>query len=181
MSLFYKKTTFYILLVATIGMIVAMFIQGRPLTLPGTPAGIVSLELAATDANVQAVLETWKEAGNTDAELIQVAINNTRLDFLFLLCYALFLFTVAKQISRFYAHKKMFNVVAWMAILSAVLDIIENMGMLNSLNGEGNDAIAFATAAAAYFKWIAVILVIVFLLLAVLHKLVFKQNRQPLN
>jgi hypothetical protein len=176
MHLFHKRSTFYILLVSTIVMIVLMFLQGKPLTTPATPAGIISLELAARTDAVLSVIESWEEAGSTDGELIQVAIRNTWLDFLFLTCYSLFLFTAARQLSSFFKCKKFFNAVALAALAAGLLDIIENAGMLQSLQGKGSPLIALLTAIAAYCKWITVFFVIGFLLTAGIIRL-FRQKR----
>jgi len=143
-----------------------MFLQGKPLNTPATPAGIISLELAATTDAVLAVTETWNEAGSTDDELIKVAVNNTWLDFLFLTCYSLFLFTAARQLSAFFYCKRIFKTVAYAALATGLLDITENIGMLKSLYGQGSPMIALLTATASYCKWIVVMSVIGFLLCA---------------
>ncbi|MBC7934209.1 MAG: hypothetical protein H7Y86_02455 [Rhizobacter sp.] len=181
MSLFYKRATLYILLVSTIAMIVLLLLQGRPLHTAATPHGIISLEFAATATAVEAVLESWSEAALPGQNIITIAENNTWLDFIFLFCYSLFLFTAARQLSTFFSAKKLFNTVGYAALLSGILDIAENIGMLRSLQGSINDTTAFMTAIAAYFKWIIVLAVLLFLLAGFILKLVNGKRGGDLN
>lgn len=153
-----------------------MFLQGKPLNTPATPAGIISLELAATTDAVLSVTESWKEAGNTDDELIKVAVLNTWLDFVFLTCYALFLFTAARQLSFFFKCRRIFNTVARAALTAGLLDIFENAGMLQSLQGQASPTIAFLTALAAYCKWIIVFFVTGFLFTAAIIRLFWRNT-----
>ena len=178
MNLFHKRTTLYILFVSTIVMIVLMFFQGKPLN---NTASIISLELAATQTDVQAVLETWSEASTREVDLIQVAVANTRLDFLFLLAYSLFLFTVVTQLGSYFSSRNLFKLVAYAALLSGILDVVENIGMLQSLRGNISDNVALATAVASYFKWVLVICVITFVLVAFMAKLIQNKKQPGLN
>ncbi|RYY48646.1 MAG: hypothetical protein EOO06_09670 [Chitinophagaceae bacterium] len=101
-----------------------MFLQGRPLTTQATPHGILSLEFAASMPAVEAVIETWKESGDTDNELIEVAVDNTRLDFLFLTSYTLFFLAAALQLSLLVKQKALLQLVAVAALLAGLLDVV---------------------------------------------------------
>ncbi len=174
MNLFYKRSTLYILLISTVIVAVLMLLQGSPMKATG--AGILSLEFASTKMAVDAVMETWEESSTAEKDIIKVAINNTRLDFIFLLCYSLFLFTCAKQLSVYFSSKKLFHLMAALALLAGLLDIVENIGMLQSLDGNVSDKIAFLTAVAAYFKWVLVIVVISFLIVSFSIKLMRREK-----
>ena len=175
MNLLYKRSSLYILLISTVIVAVLMFLQGRPMK-AGEVAGILSLEFAPTKTDVQAVLEIWEEESTPGTDIIQTAINNTRLDFIFLFCYSLFLFTCARQLSVYFSSRKIFHFMAALALLAGLLDIVENVGMLQSLQGNVSNKMAFITAATAYFKWILVIVVIVFLIISFVVKLARKKE-----
>ena len=163
MSLRYKKIAFYILLVSTIIMIVLMFLQGRPLKTPSTSLGIINLELAGNSLAVESILDSWVELSTDSTDLIHIAIQNTWLDFLFILSYTSFLITCC-----LWAQAKpslTLKLLALMAFLAGVLDVFENIGMLRSLHGSITDGNAFGTAVSAYFKWIIVALVLLMLAL----------------
>lgn len=175
MNLFYKRSTLYILLISTVIVAVLMFLQGSPMK-AGEAGGILSLEFAPTKMDVEAVLEIWEEESTPGTNIINTAINNTRLDFIFLLCYSFFLFTCVKQLSVYFSAKNIFRFMAAAALLAGLLDIVENIGMLQSLDGNISDKTAFITAVAAYFKWILVIVVIVFLIISFVVKLARKKE-----
>lgn len=177
MNLFYKKFTLYILLVSTIIMIVLMFLQGRPLKTSYTPAGIVSLELAPTLRDAEAVLDIWAEASTDDIDIIKTAVGNTWLDFAFLFFYSLLLFCAAKNLSLYFSQKKFWNLVAVASLAAGILDIIENIGMLQTLQEKGSHNIALMTAVAAYFKFILILLVLFFIVAGLLVK-TFKRKKQ---
>jgi hypothetical protein len=67
------------------------------------------------------------------------------------------------------------NLVAKGALLAGILDIIENAGMLLTLNGQGSSAISFCTTFVSVIKWglalIAVLYVLTGLLVLVYRKI----------
>lgn len=176
MNLFHKKSTLYILLVSTVIMIVLMFLQGSPLKTPETRAGIVSLELAPSQVNADAVLDTWSEYSTPGKDIIQIAIINTKIDFGFLLCYALFLFTCALQLSAKFKDYKILPLAAWAVLAAGLLDAIENFGMLQTLQLKGSDNVAMMTAVAAYFKF-ALLIGAAFVIAAFAIILLRKKNK----
>jgi len=168
MNLFLKTSTFYFLLAGTIIMMVLMLITGKDLKTTATPLGIIDLELASTKTAVQNILKAWDNKVSEGKELIKKARVNTFLDFAFLIFYSLFLFACCKRLASSLSHKKKWQNIlhcfAAMALLSGLLDVVENTGMLMSLSGHSSSNIALMTAIAAYLKWcivIATLLVII--------------------
>lgn len=181
MKLFYKKSTFYLLLTGTAIMMIVMFCSGHLLNTTQTPRGIICLELANTHQKVQHTLAAWKSSSTSGADLIAIAKNNTGLDFIFLFFYALFLFTCCIHLAQSLPNKKIFSktsyVMAACALAAGILDIFENIGMLKSLNGNGSEWIAAATAFVSYIKWSLVFLVILFIAAGLIYQNIFRKKQ----
>lgn len=158
-------------------MIVLMFLQGRPLKTPATSGGILTLEFAPTQMDVDAVLDTWAEASTPSTDIINTAIVNTKIDFVFLFCYSLFLMSCALQLSLRSVNKKIWQIIAGTSVIAGLLDVVENIGMLQSLQENGSDRIALMTTLAAYFKWALVLIVITFLIIGFLKKILQRKNK----
>ena len=162
-------------------MIIVMLCSGHLLTTTQTPRGIICLELANTHQKVQQVLTAWKSSSTPAADLIAIAKNNTALDFVFLFFYALFLFTCCIQLAQSLPQQKIFSktfiVMGVCAVAAGVLDIFENIGMLKSLNENGADWIAAATAFVSYTKWSLVILVIGSIAAGLIYRYKFRKIR----
>ena len=132
------------LFMGTLVMIAVMRWHGAPLITPLSKAGIVSLEIAKTTEQANIILNQWKKDG-----IIQQAITNTWIDFVFLLFYALFLYAYCFFIS----NKQQ----PWAATVSRTLglaalaagfsDVIENYFMLQMLEQS-------VTASYALLSWL---------------------------
>lgn len=185
MKLFHKKSTFYLLFTGTVIMMFVMIYSGHLLNTTHTPKGIICLELANTYQKVQHILSAWKTSSTIDNDLISIAKNNTRLDFVFLFLYAFFLFTCCIQLAHSLTQRKIFSTtfyaMAVCALAAGVLDIFENIGMLRSLNGNGSERVAAATAFISYMKWSLVILVIFFISAGIIYKCHFRIKHSKLT
>lgn len=132
------------LFMGTLVMIAVMRWHGAPLITPLSKAGIVSLEIAKTTEQANIILTQWKKDG-----IIQQAITNTWIDFVFLLFYALFLYAYCFFIS----NKQQ----PWAATVSRTLglaalaagfcDVVENYFMLQMLEQS-------VTASYALLSWL---------------------------
>ncbi len=122
----------FFLFAGTIIMIGLMRWHGNSLTkIPATKAGIVALEFAKTKQRAEEITITWSNAG-----LQQHAINNTRIDFIFIFFYSLFLFSgnwlfAIKQPSFI---KKTTQLIALGGLVAGLLDITENFFLLKMLH-----------------------------------------------
>lgn len=147
------------LLLGTLCMALLMRWQGAPLSsVPESAAGIVSFELARTKAQASAIRNAW---GETEAApLVQIAIQNTRLDFAFILFYMLFLY-VGATVTVVPLPSKLGTVAGYTGLLiliAALMDVIENGLMLYQLQHRITSVTAMATFIAATLKFVLLLL-----------------------
>lgn len=156
------KYLFPFLITGTAVMIVVMITTGASLK-PATPNGIIDLELAYNIAKTTQVINAWTATHN-----ISIAKANTWLDFIFLFFYSLFIYNTCNYLSKFFVSflKISGTLVAKGAIAAGVLDVLENIGMLITLNGHINSSITFLTACASFIKWIFVIAAVLYMIVA---------------
>ncbi len=121
---------FLISLLATLVVFTVISITGKPLQNNVAPAGIVSYELAATPAHAAAILASWNDATRVFAGF------NLGLDYLFMLCYAvtfsLSIVWAGRTFQRWGQLKlaRLGWLLAWGAWLAALLDAMENVGLI---------------------------------------------------
>jgi hypothetical protein len=65
---------------------------------------------------------------------------------------------------------KYFRLLAVLSLTAGLLDVMENAGMLTSLNEAGSDEVAMLTAIAAIIKWSLVILIILSLATGLVYR-----------
>ena len=164
-----KKTLIFLFFAGTIGMIFIMSDTGKTLSQPAaTPHGILHLELAYNKASTDTIMKAWETGGSGMIDNIAAAKNNTHWDFVFLFFYGGFLFLFCRQLAGSFNGflKKAGNIFAVAALLAALLDVGENIGMLQTLSGKGSDSIAMFTAICSGIKWVLVLLSILYALVA---------------
>ncbi len=153
----YNNFTVGWLFAGTVIMMIIMFVTGRPLATPATPQGILCLEFATTATAVEQVLHAWKNTAPETGNVLLAAKLNTYLDFIFLFFYSLLLSALCYRLARILFARpivsKIFSVLSGIALAAGVLDIVENVGMLFSLNGQVSDATALMTCVSAKLKW----------------------------
>lgn len=125
-----RALIFWVMLALTI---VINRLMAGPLTTPAAPYGIVSLELAGTEANARAILDSWDAAAQAQA------LFGVTLDYLFLLTYStaislgcVWAAALVRE-RRWLARAGLY--LAWLQWLAALFDAIENVGLLNMLDG----------------------------------------------
>ncbi|MEO7306555.1 MAG: hypothetical protein ABIR78_11180 [Ferruginibacter sp.] len=163
-----KKFFLPFLFIGSIVMIVVMAKTGTTLKTPATPMGILDLEFAYNAKKTTHILNAWAPGGGTDN--IAAAKINTYWDFLFLFFYAGFLFLACKKIASAINGPvaKAGNLIAKAALLAGVLDILENAGMLLTLNGQGSNTVSFCTTCASVIKWGLAIIAVLYVLTGLL-------------
>ena len=147
-------------------MIVVLQQQGKSLRTAHTPLAIVSLELANTEEEAQEVLMAWKPT-TSSTNLINTAQTNIRLDFIFIFFYSLFLFAACRKI-RYHSQKwqkKAGKNFAYGALIAGGFDIIENIIMLDTLNGDYGFFSTIFTFICASIKFILIAFAILYILL----------------
>ncbi|RYY08887.1 MAG: hypothetical protein EOO04_39300, partial [Chitinophagaceae bacterium] len=157
-----SRKSWWILICINLVMIVLMALSGSPLKNKATPDGIINLELAEDSAAVQNTLNVWSNDISQEKDLLNVARENTYLDFLFLACYTALFYFACKHLGNSFIKgslaEKACNVMAVIAILTGLLDLVENGGMLLYLKSEVNRDVVRITHAASLAKWLLVAL-----------------------
>ena len=134
----------------TLFMMLHLQEHGRPLYNPEACLGIVSLELPFTAEKAGEVLASWRGNG------IEIAIENIRKDFLFILIYPL-AFSIALAIAadfRTTGWRNLYSRFSWIALLMMPLDIAENLLMLRMIESGPTVITAPATSLAASTKFL---------------------------
>lgn len=163
-----KKLLLPFFLIGTIAMMFVMAKTGAILKTPEIPMGILNLEFAYNTAKTTPIINSWASISSTD--VITAAKINTYWDFLFLFFYAGFLFLACKKIASNTngGFSNAGKIIAKGALLAGVLDIIENTGMLLTLNNQGSSAIAFCTTFVSVIKWALAIIAVLYVLTGLL-------------
>ena len=131
----HNRTVFFFLLLGlTVVLLLSMNYVGLPLNTAAAPQGIISFEFAATPERAQEMLDSWSPDARIRAGFIQ------GLDFLFPIAYSttvgLGCVMAAGVIARRgQAISRLGIWLAWGLWLAAVLDYIENIGLLFILFG----------------------------------------------
>jgi len=162
---FLKNRRLIILLAGTLLMTAVMTIHGAPLKTPGTPKGILNLEFAYNTAQAASVLNAWAATSNTN-NVFQAKMN-TWLDFIYLLFYSLFFFHACKFLANSLSGFLQItgSLMAKAALMAGMLDILENTGMLLTLNGHLSQYTTLLTFIFSISKWILVIAAILYVAL----------------
>ncbi|MES2773670.1 MAG: hypothetical protein V4722_05775 [Bacteroidota bacterium] len=150
-----KKIKLIWLAFFTLAMMTIMTLQWN-YTQPKTAKSLISLELVREQADAMAIVNTWNIAG---------AIQNTYIDFLFIIAYAGFLFAAMYRFASLLKGwlNKAGKGLAYLAPVAGILDYIENFKMLQFLNDQNNFSSPFYVAA---IKWgIAGLLVLLVIIL----------------
>ena len=163
---FIKKYRLLFLFAGTLIMMVLMAKSGTTLKTPSTSKGIIDLEFAYNESKAAFVINAW--TGIIPADNRFIAIINTSLDFIFLIFYSLFLYFACKMIAA--KGNGLFftigNFLAKGALAAGALDILENIGMLITLNGHLSDTNTLLTFIFSISKWILVLAAVLYTLIA---------------
>ncbi len=152
-------------LVATIIMMAVMRHVGSPLKSSTCYKSILSLEFASDNSTVQNVIHEWNTIKSADGKTLKEhALSGIWWDFLFILVYTGFFYS-------YFSNRNLNNPIHYyvsrLSLISGLLDIIENVFMLLSLNGQISSIISFLTATAAFFKFVILAFLFVYFLLSV--------------
>jgi hypothetical protein len=158
-------------------MIVVMVKTGATLKTPGTPKGILDLEFAYNAAKASVVINAWTGTGPVDN--MEAAKINTRLDFIFLFFYSLFLYNTGKLLAACFHGSLLITgrFIARGALAAGLCDILENTGMLITLQDYLSDSCTLLTFIFSIAKWIMALAAALYILIAGLT-LSFKKIRQ---
>ena len=163
-----KKLLLPFFFLGSIAMMVVMLKTSASLKTDATPMGIIDLEFAYNTTKTSAIINAW--APTNELDNISVAKVNTYWDFLFLFFYAGFLFMACKKIAANIKGPvaKAGNIIAKAALLAGFLDVLENAGMLLTLNNQGSSTVAFCTTFISIIKWGLALIAVLYVLTGLL-------------
>ena len=166
-----QKSSVYLLLASLFSLIMIIILrwQGKELITALTPSGILALEFANTPEKLSSIVSVWNQ---------DTVRNNILIDFLFIIAYTwFFILGVAKSISQWTSRfmQQLGVIGIRMAFLAGILDIIENILMLQSINGHYSVSSLQLTMYCAAIKFGIVILLLLFIILTAISRL-FKSN-----
>lgn len=161
-----------LLLAGTLLLALLLSWQGAPLTsVAESPAGIVSLQWARTAQQATAIRNAWGTV--PEAPLMQVALQNIRLDFAYILFYVLLLYTAVMAGSQ-QLPTALRRWVPYMGILTlkaGLMDVIENGMLLYQLQHRITQLTAAVTYTAAILKFLLLVIVATWILMNTLLRL----------
>lgn len=131
------------------------------------PNGIVSFELAGNAQSAGEILDSWDSTAHSIAMLVQ------GVDYLYLVVYPLWFAMACWLISRRLgpAWQRSGIVCAWLVLLAAPFDAIENYALIVQLFHGPDDGMALLARWMAIPKFGVLLLAVLFLLIAVLPRL----------
>ena len=144
--------------------------QGASLFTAESKGGIVDLEMADTPEKLQHLMGIWNK---------QVAVNNIYIDFLFIPCYALFLAVCCKYMADKIvrpSYQKWMNRLVKLIVVAALLDVVENILMLMSIEGNYTSETLLLTRLIASSKFLFVGLAILYILFGLFISLFSKKS-----
>jgi hypothetical protein len=133
-----QKPAFWFLFVFTILVIMGMQFTSTPLITDVAPGGILDFEFARTLSNAQSIITSWENEGQVYAGL------NLGLDYVFMAAYGLTIGLGCVLVARGLTERVKFLtpvgvVLAWGALLAALLDAFENYALIRLLLGSTNE------------------------------------------
>ncbi len=172
-----QKNCFITLLILTIVVMAIMNIIGSPLTTVSAPSGIVSFELAFTQARAQEIISSW----NSDAQLRAAFIQG--LDFLFPLIYSSALglgclITARILLLRGKPLQSIGSLLAWGLLLAAACDYLENIALVAELFGWIETPFPQIAAICAVIKFSMIFLAIGYILYGLVIRIFTKEIKQ---
>jgi hypothetical protein len=176
------KNGWIFLIIINLVMTGIMLYTGSPLKTPATPHGIIDLEMAADASAAQNILNFWDNDISQQRDVLEAARINTYWDFLFLLCYSLLFYFACKRLLYHFNTPGVWSFLCKtglvLSVMTGLLDILENTGMLISLRGNVSDQTAMLTASASMIKWILVGWMILFLLSGYAYMVIQRRRRR---
>lgn len=123
--------------------------------------GIVSLELARNPAQAKEIVTAWQHN-----DLIRNAKTNVWIDFLLIPFYSLLFYTLCGSISVRTGGQiaKTGVMLAFASLIAGVLDVLENILMLLTLNGVSNYLTVILTSFFAASKFILLALALLYVI-----------------
>ncbi len=148
----------------------AMRSVSEPLITSEAPGGIISFELAKSLEQSQAMLASWDTNTKINAGL------SLGIDFLFLFVYGIFFavacFSVAKKFKdRTHWFYTLGVYLAWLQLVAALFDAIENAALIKLLLGSLNSVYSSIAYYFASIKFVIIAIGIIYIIIGLLSLL----------
>lgn len=159
-----KKLLIPVFILGTLTMMFIMADTGALLKTPAAKCGIIDIELAYNPAHTTTILNSWSPTAGTDR--IAAAKFNTYSDFLFLFFYAGLFFLACNAIANSSSggFAKWGHRIANATLVAGFADVLENTGILFSLNGLVSPIVSFCTAFFSVIKWSLVVIAVLYII-----------------
>lgn len=157
--------------VLTLVALAAMRTTGIPLETAAAPYGIISFEFAGTYANALEMMKSW------EGMPVRYAGLNLAFDYFFMIGYGLLLACLTETVrrkTRVDFLRKTGNLFVGGMLLAALLDAVENIGLIRLYLGVESDAMAALAYWCAAIKFGLILLGLVYMLVTVTVNLLFR-------
>ncbi len=162
-----QVSMFIVFLPLAILLLICMQIIDQPLQTEAAPMGIVSFQLAGSLSESHLIMESWQKQGQMYAAF------SLGLDYLFMLTYA-----VAFGLACVLLASKLFSkgsrladfgpILAWGAILAALLDVLGNYTLWQLLIGSDAEIWAIISYWSATIKFTILTVIILYLVVGLI-------------
>ena len=165
------KRLFWPLFILTLLLMLALQIIDIPLQTTAAPFGIVSFEFAEDAEHARAIIASWDEHARIHAGF------SLGLDYLFMPSYALAISLACLWSVGVFAARsrrrvaRLGGALAWLVLAAALFDAVENMALWRLLVGPINDFLPALAWWCAAIKFVLIGLGLLFVLAAVLARL----------
>jgi hypothetical protein len=170
-----RRTALWLLGLTMVALVVVLATLGPPAE-DGEGPGIVGFEFAASEERAEEYKAEWGSDGRNAARL------SLWLDYAYMAAYGAFLLLAVVSV-RDSARRRGWDRLAAIgarlvpvAILAAIADAAENVGLLLALGGHGGDAAPLAGAVFAVIKFAALIAVIAYVAVGALRLLATRRD-----
>lgn len=136
---------------------------------------IVDFEMAKTPERAAELTKFWTP------EYQQHFVNGIYIDFLFLICYTIMLYSAARffgELSKHYVLRKAGNFFAVLSIIAGICDIVENIGMLITIKKQAYTTMVHLTYDMALVKFSIILIVLLFSIIGLLFFLLSLTERK---
>lgn len=171
-----QNRAFILFFILSILVMVSLQVTGAPLRTDVSPNGIISFEFAGELDVAQRMVDSWGHTGRIYAGL------NLGLDYLFLAVYAcaisLGCVLVARGLYRRNAALANFGIIIARAqFLAAILDCVENYGLIQILLGTQTEAWSLVAKWCAWPKFLIVGTGLIYVIVGALWMALRKENQ----
>ncbi len=169
------KKALWLLGTGTLLLLLVLTIVDQPLRTAASPNGIVSFELAKNIETSRQIIDSWSEKARLFAAF------SLGIDYLFLVCYALFLGLAVYKLAQVFSERKTWLArlgiaLNWGVFLAAAFDALENYCLIRQLFGTLSTLCPLFAHYFASAKFLLLVLGLSYLIIGLLFRKRFRAN-----